>query len=87
VLLLQETEDQSIAAAENCFHQALDVARRQGALFWELRCALGLADLRVRQDRQDEARQILAPVYDRFTEGFETADLRSARAILEKLPS
>jgi len=86
-LLLQETEDQSIAAAENCFREALDVARRQGALFWELRCALDLADLRVRQDRQDEARQILAPVYDRFTEGFETADLRSARAILEKLPS
>jgi len=61
------------------------LARRQGALAWELRTAVSLARLKVRQGRQDIARQILAPVYDRFTEGFETADLRSARTMLEAL--
>jgi tetratricopeptide (TPR) repeat protein len=82
-LLIQEATAQSVSAAEDCFKKALDVAQEQGALFWELRAAISLARLRVRQDRHDDARQALAPVYDRFTEGFETADLRSARAILE----
>jgi predicted ATPase len=86
-LLLRDTGDGCVAAAENCFDRALAVAREQDALFWELRGALSLARLRTRQDRPDEARQILAPVYDRFTEGFETADLRAARAMLESLPS
>jgi predicted ATPase len=84
-LLLLETADQSVAAAEACFFRALDIARRQGALFWQLRAALSLARLRVRQGRRDDARQFLAPVYDQFTEGFETTDLRGARAILENL--
>jgi predicted ATPase len=60
---------------------------REGALFWELRSAMSLARLRVKQDRPNDARQILAPVYDRFTEGFETADLHSARSILDSLPT
>jgi predicted ATPase/DNA-binding winged helix-turn-helix (wHTH) protein len=84
--LLQEAGDQSISAAEKCFFRALDVARQQGALFWELRSALSLARLRVRQGRPDDARPILAPVYGRFTEGFETADMRAARAMLESAP-
>ena len=71
--------------AEDCFFGALEVARQQGALFWELRAALSLAHLRIRQDRRDDARRLLAPVYDRFTEGFEAADLRCARALLETL--
>ena len=54
---------------------------------WELRAALSFARLRVRQDRQDDARQLLAPVHDTFTEGFETPDLRSAIAMLQSLPS
>jgi predicted ATPase len=82
-LLLQRAGDQRIPAAEDCFGSALDVAREQGALFWELRVAMSLARLRVRQDRHYDAQQVLSPVYDRFTEGFETADLRCARAILE----
>jgi predicted ATPase len=86
-LLVQEATAQSVSAGEDCFKEALDAAQEQGALFWELRAAISLARLRVRQDRQDDARQVLAPVYDRFTEGFETADLRCARAILEKLRS
>jgi predicted ATPase len=84
-LLLQRLDEKSISAAEDCFHAALDVAREQGALFWELRAALSLARLRMSQDRQNAARAILAPVYGRFTEGFETADLRGAKALLEDL--
>lgn len=83
--LLQEAGDNSIPAAEGWFLEALKLAREQGALSWELRTAFSLACLKVRQGRQDDARQILAPVYHRFTEGFETADLRSARTMLEAL--
>jgi predicted ATPase len=86
-LLLQDSGDQSAVAADQYFGRAIEVARRQGALMWELRSAMSLACLRVRQGRHDEARQILAPVHDRFTEGFETSDLRSARRMLESLPS
>jgi predicted ATPase len=86
-LLLQDSGDQSAVTADQYFTRAIEVARRQGALMWELRSAMSLAGLRVRQGRHGEARQILAPVYDRFTEGFETPDLRSARAMLESLPS
>jgi predicted ATPase len=84
-LLLQEAGDQSNPAAEDCFQRALGIAQEQGALFWELRAALSLARWRIRQDRQEIARQILSPVYDRFTEGFETADLKQAKAVLEQL--
>jgi predicted ATPase/DNA-binding winged helix-turn-helix (wHTH) protein len=82
-LLLQEAWDQSIPAAEGCFHRALEIAQEQGALFWELRAALSLAHLRIKQDRRDDAIQILAPVYDQFVEGFDTADLRHARGLLQ----
>jgi predicted ATPase len=85
-MLLQKAADRSASAAEDCFKQAGEMAREQGALFWELRVALSLARLRITQGRQTEATQILLPVYDRHTEGFETADLRSARATLALLP-
>jgi predicted ATPase/DNA-binding winged helix-turn-helix (wHTH) protein len=84
-LLLQQDADRYCTAAEDCFDQAAQMAREQGALFWELRIALSLARLRVTHGRQNEARQILEPVYDRFTEGFGTADLRAARAMLDAL--
>jgi tetratricopeptide (TPR) repeat protein len=84
-MLLRQGSGQSMLA-EDCFDEAGETAREQGALFWELRVALSLARLRVTQNRQNDARQILAPVYDRFTEGFTTADLRAARAILDTLP-
>jgi predicted ATPase/DNA-binding winged helix-turn-helix (wHTH) protein len=86
-LLLRQDADQYCAAANECFDQATELAREQGALLWELRVALGLARLRMTQGRQDEARRLLAPIYDRFTEGFGTADLRAARAMLESLRS
>jgi predicted ATPase len=68
--------------AEDCFLAANDVARQQGALFWELRIAVSLARLRITQGRHDEVRELLAPVYDRFTEGFDTPLLRAARTLL-----
>jgi predicted ATPase/DNA-binding winged helix-turn-helix (wHTH) protein len=85
-VLLRQATDQSILAAEDCFNQAAQIAREQSALFWELRIALSVARLRVSQGRQHEARAPLAAVYDRFTEGFATADLQAARTLLEGLP-
>src|SRR6476620_10990151 len=86
-LLLQDSGDQFAETADQYFGRAIEVARRQGALMWELRSATSLAGLRGRQRRHEEARRILAPVYDPFTGGSETTDLRSARAMLESLPS
>jgi ATP/maltotriose-dependent transcriptional regulator MalT len=82
-LLVRPGSDQSVAAAEDSFREALEVARAQGALVWELRAALSLARFRVTQGRRDEAIGVLRPVYDRFTEGFGTVDLRAARSLLE----
>jgi class 3 adenylate cyclase len=73
------------AEAETCFRQAVDVARHQGAHGWELRAATSLGRPLGRQGKRDEARQTLADVYDRFTEGLDTADLREAKAMLEEL--
>ena len=69
--------------AEDHFRQALDSARRQGALSWELRAATSLARLWNGQNRRTEALALLQPVYDRFTEGFDTADLKAAKALLD----
>ena len=84
-LFLLQSAPGAAAAAEGHFWQALDWARRQGALSWELRCATSLARLWRNQARSNEARELLAPVYDRFTEGFDTADLKEAKALLEDL--
>ena len=69
--------------AEERFRQALDRARQQGALSWELRAAVSLARLLADEGRPAEAEGILQPVYDRFTEGFGTADLKKAREVLD----
>lgn len=78
-------EDGLPASAEESFAAAMTVARQQGALFWELRAATSLAQLRARQGRLAEAKSALLPVYRRFTEGFDTADLKSARAVLDDI--
>ncbi len=78
--------DTSPQDAEDCFRSAIDVARQQGALFWELQASLSLVHLMVTQKRQDEARDLLTHVYGKYTEGFETANLREARTILDSLP-
>jgi predicted ATPase len=70
---------------EGCFRQALDVARHQEAKSFELRAAMSLSRLWQRQGKRAEARQPLAEVYGWFTEGFDTADLQEARALLEAL--
>ena len=84
-MLLRQAGDGSATAAEDCFDQAREMAREQGALFWELRVALSLARLLRGEGRSADAVGILQPVYDRFSEGFKTADLRSARALLDAL--
>jgi predicted ATPase len=73
--------------AEACFDQALDVARHQQAKSLELRAAMSLSRLWQRQGRRDEARKLLEPIYGWFTEGFDTADLQEAKALLEELSS
>ena len=72
-------------AAEACFHTALAVARDQHAKSWELRAATSLARLWQSQGKRTEARDLLTPVYNWFTEGFDTADLKDAKALLDEL--
>jgi len=84
-LLLLQGAPGAATAGEDHFRQALDWARRQGALSWELRAATSLARLLRDRDRIGEARDLLAPIYERFTEGFGTADLLTAKALLDQL--
>jgi class 3 adenylate cyclase/predicted ATPase len=83
-LLLRQAVSEA-AQAEACFQQSLTIAHRQQAKSWELRAATSLARLWQQQGKQTEARELLAPVYSWFTEGFDTADLCDARALLEEL--
>jgi len=79
----QVTNPQS--EAEECFLKAIEIARRQQAKSLELRAVMNLARLWQQQGKSEEARQMLAEIYDWFTEGFDTADLQEAKALLEKL--
>jgi predicted ATPase len=82
-LLRQDNPDATLAEA--CFQQALDVSRRQQAKSWELRTAMSLSRLWQQQGKRQEAHDLLAPVYNWFTEGFDTADLQDAKALLDEL--
>jgi hypothetical protein len=73
------------AAAERYFREAVDLARVQQARWWELRATTSLARLLAREGRCDEALTILAESYNWFTEGFDTADLKDAKALLDEL--
>jgi predicted ATPase len=73
------------AKAEDSFRTALAIAREQGTRGFELRAAASLARLWREQGRQGKARDLLAPVYGSFTEGFDTADLKDAKALLDEL--
>ena len=84
-LLLLQGASGAAVTAEDHFRQALDWARRQGALSWELRAAMSLARLLCDQARSADALALLQPIYDRFTEGFDTADLKAAKALLDAL--
>jgi len=83
--ILMQCVDPDLARAEEHFLQSLDWARRQDALSWELRTATSLARLWRIQGRAAEARTDLAAVYDRFSEGFATTDLRAAKALVAEL--
>jgi class 3 adenylate cyclase/tetratricopeptide (TPR) repeat protein len=71
--------------AEACFRQAIEVARRQSAKSYELRATMSLARLLASQGKRDEARTMLAEIYNWFTEGFDTPDLKDAKALLDEL--
>jgi len=81
--LLLRRASPNAAQAEACFQQALAIARRQQAKSWELRAAVSLSRMWQQQGKPDAARQLLAPLYSWFTEGFDTADLQEAKALLE----
>ena len=70
---------------ENLYRKSMDQARGQKALYWELSTATSLAELLQCQGRDMEARAVLAPIYDRFTEGFSAARMRQAKTLLERL--
>jgi predicted ATPase len=81
-LLLRQGDSE---AAEELYRRALSIAREQEAKMWELRAAMSLARLSHDQGRRAEARDLLAPVYGWFTEGFDTPDLKEAKALLDEL--
>ena len=83
--LLLEEVPLNVSEAENSFSRALDVARRQEAKSLELRAATSLARLWGEQGRRGDARRLLSPIYGWFTEGFDTADLIDAKALLDQL--
>jgi predicted ATPase len=83
-LLLRQAIPET-AQAEACFQQALALARRQQAKSWELRAAMSLARLWQQQGQRAAAHGLLAPIYEWFTEGFDTADLQEAKVLLEAL--
>jgi predicted ATPase len=83
-LLLAQTPS-DVPGAERCFRAAIEIARRQSARSPELRATTSLARLVNEQGRRDEARTMLAEIYRWFTEGFDTADLKDAKALLDKL--
>jgi predicted ATPase len=83
--LLLKQNDSSTAEAQSCFQKAIEIAREQSAKSYELRATTSLARLLATRGRRDEARTMLADVYSWFTEGFDTADLKDAKALLDQL--
>ena len=78
-------EPPAVTNAEGCFNQSIKIAQRQKAKSLELRAVMSAARLYQNQGRPEEARSLLAEVYDRFTEGFDTMDLREAKVLLDAL--
>jgi predicted ATPase len=83
-LLLKQNASNAIEV-QNCFERAIKIARKQSAKSWELRATMSLARLLAEQGRRVGARSMLAEIYIWFTEGFDTADLKDAKALLEEL--
>jgi len=85
-LLLTEDSTNTVEA-DRAFRTATAVARRQGAKSWELRATTSLSRLLANRGRREEARSMLGEIYNSFTEGFDTADLKDAKTLLEELRS
>jgi predicted ATPase len=75
----------STSEAERAILRAIEIAQQQSAKSWELRATISLARLLAKQDRCDQARTMLTEIYGWFTEGFDTADLKDAKALLDEL--
>ena len=84
-LALDEDGPTAAPVAEECFGRSLEIARRQQAKAWELRTACSLAKFWQSEDKLEQAHELLCPVYDWFTEGFDTADMKDAKALLDEL--
>jgi predicted ATPase len=80
-------DDSRTIEAENCFRRAVQNARKQSAKILELRATMSFARMLAKQGRGDEARAMLADIYNWFTEGFDTPDLKDAKALLDQLRS
>jgi len=74
-----------VSAAQRCQAEAISIAQKQEAKFWESRAAMALAQLWARLRRRVEARELLVPVYSWFTEGLDTVDLKEAKKLLDEL--
>ena len=83
--LLLRRDESNNAEVQRCFERAIEIARKQSAKSWELRATTSLARVLAKQGHRDEARTMLADIYNWFTEGFDTADLKDAKALLEEL--
>ena len=82
---LQAENNRNTGEVDRAFRTAIDIARRQRAKSWELRATTSLARLLAKQGKRDEARTMLADIYNWFTEGFDTADLKDAKALLDDM--
>jgi predicted ATPase len=78
-------DSSATAEAEACFRKAIEIARGQSAKWWELRSTVSLARLLAKRGRPEQARAMLAEIYSWFTEGFDTRDLKDAKALLDEL--
>jgi predicted ATPase len=83
--LLLRQDSSNAAEARSCFERAVEMSRKHSAKSLELRATMSLARLLAKQDRRDEAHAMLAEIYEWFTEGFDTADLKDAKALLDEL--
>jgi predicted ATPase len=83
--LLLRGDQADITEARSCFQRAIEIARQQSAKSWELRATTSLARLLASQGRREKARTMLVEIYNWFTEGFDTADLKDAKALLDEL--
>jgi len=77
--------DSNASQADQSFRDAIEIARKQHAKSWELRATTSLARLMAKQGKRDNARSMLAEIYNWFSEGFDTADLKDANALMEEL--